>query len=465
MSRYIVFAVSSLSLLLVSISGTSVAVAFPVITNEFNIALVLAGWILSVNQLAATAIMPLAGKAGDIFGGKKTFLISLAVFIIGSLFCAVSPNIYFLIAARFFQALGGGSFLPLATAIVSDQFPNSRQQAIGLFSSIFPIGMIIGPNIGGWLVDVYGWRSIFWLNIPLGAAVFIAAFFLLKEDKKGQGRLDLLGAGLFSGMLSAFIIALTQISNTDSSSSWTIVGVLFAVAVALGVFFFRHEAKADNPVIDLQMLRERPFFAANVFNLLYGMAVLGVMSFIPLYATSIFGMSILESGFILTPRSIGTIAASFVTSIFLPKWGYRWPMLVGTATAILSVILLGMEPAGISIFGTHLSGTAVLIIIMFISGVAMGITAPAANNACIELLPTRVATITGVRGMFRQSGSAISIAVTTVVLQNFSTIGRGFTVVFYGLAVILILSVPFIFAMPASCKTPPPAMKESQPAS
>jgi len=454
MSRYIVFVVSSLSLLLVSISGTSVSVAFPVITTELSAPLVLAGWVLSVNQLAGTAIMPLAGKAGDMFGGKKTFLISLAVFTIGSLFCAVSPNIYFLIAARFIQALGAGSFLPLATSIVSDQFPNSRQQAIGLFSSIFPIGMIIGPNIGGWLVEAYGWRSVFWLNLPLGAAVFIAAFFLLKEDNKREGQLDLIGAGLFTGMLSSFLIALTNIGNMESNSSLVVMGILFATSVVLGIFFFRHEARVKNPVIDMQLLRERPFFAANMFNLLSGMAALGVMSFIPLYAISIFGMSIQESGFILTPRSIGMIAASFVTSIFLPKWGYRWPMLIGTAMAILSVILLGMEPTNISIFGTHLSSTVVLGFIMFISGVSMGISAPAANNACIELLPTRVATITGVRGMFRQSGGAISIAITTIVLQNYSNIGQGFKIVFYGLAALLAMSVPFIFAMPASCKTP-----------
>ncbi len=463
MSRYIVFAVSSLSLLLVSISGTSVSVAFPVIATELNASLILAGWVLSVNQLAATAIMPLAGKAGDIFGGKKTFLISIAVFTIGSLLSAISPNIYFLITARFIQALGAGSFLPLATSIVSDQFPNSRQQAIGLFSSIFPIGMIIGPNIGGWLVEAFGWRSVFWLNLPLGAAVFVAALFLLKEDKKGEGQLDLTGAGLFTGMLSAFLIALTHIGNTASNSSWAVVGILLAAAAVLGILFFRHEARVKNPIIDLQMLRERPFFAANIFNLLYGMAVLGVMSFVPLYAISIFGMSTLQSGLILTPRSIGTIAASFVTSIFLPKWGYRWPMLIGTGIAVISVILLAMEPQGISVFGMSLSRTVVLVIILFISGVAMGITAPAANNACIELLPTRVATITGVRGMFRQSGSAISIAVTTVALQNFSNIGQGFKMVFYGLAAILVISVPFIFAMPASCVVTPSEGKNNQP--
>ena len=455
MSRYIVFAVGSLSFLLVSISGTSISVAFPVITQDLNASLILAGWVLSVNQLAGTAIMPLAGKAGEIFGTKKLFLIAIAVFTIGSLLCALSPNIYFLIAARLIQAIGAGAFMPLMAAIASDLFPNSRQQAIGLFSSIFPIGMIIGPNIGGWLVEAYGWQSVFWLNIPLGAAVFIAMFFMLKETKKEGGKLDLTGAGLFTGMLSAFLIALSEIGNSGSESSWVVVGILLAAGVIMGIFFLRHEGKVKDPIIDLQMLKERPFLAANIFNFLYGMAVLGLMSFIPLFATSFYGMSVFDSGLVLTPRSVGMIAASLVTSMMLPKWGYRWPMLTGGGLTIVCMALLGLEAMGISIFGAGVSATVTLFIVMFISGLAMGIIAPAANNACIELLPTRVATITGVRGMFRQSGSAVSIAVTTLLLQNFSEVGRGFTWVFYGMGVILIISMPFIFAMPKGCVTPP----------
>ena len=453
MSRYFVFAVGSLSFLLVSISGTSISVAFPVITQDLNASLILAGWILSVNQLAGTAIMPLMGKAGDIFGAKKMFLISTAVFTIGSLFSALAPNIYFLIAARFIQAIGGGGFLPLMTAIASDLFPNSRQQAIGLFSSIFPIGMIIGPNIGGWLVEAYGWRSVFWLNIPLGVVVFIAMAFMLKETKKEGGQLDLTGTGLFSGMLSAFLIALSEIGNDD----WLVVGILLAVGIIMGVIFFRHESRTKNPVIDLQMLKEKPFFAANVFNFLYGAAVLGLMGFIPLFATSVFKMSVLESGLILTPRSIGMIAASLVTSMMLPKWGYRWPMLTGASITVICMAMLGLEAAGISTFGGGISGTWTLIIIMFISGMAMGIIAPAANNACIELLPNRVATITGVRGMFRQSGSAVSIAVTALMLERFINVGQGFMWVFYGMAGILVISIPFIFAMPKACVNPTPS--------
>lgn len=453
MTRYIVFALGSLTFLLVAISATSVSVAFPNITADFNVSLILAAWVLSVNQLAATAIMPLAGKAGELFGTKRCFLISIAVFTIGSLLSAIAPNIYFLIGARFIQALGAGGFLPLVTAIVSDLFPNSRQQAIGLFSSIMPVGMIIGPNIGGWLVEVYGWRSVFWLNIPLGVIVFIATLFLLKESKKEGGQLDLVGAGLFSGTLSAFLIGLSQVGHAETTTSWVVAGILFAAAVVMGILFFRHEGKTKNPIVDLQIFKEKPFFAANAFNLLYGAAVIGVMSFIPLYAISIFGMSTFESGLILTPRSIGMIVASIVTSMMLPKWGYRWPMLVGVGGMVIGTVLLGLELTSVNIFGLEIGSTAILVFIMFITGAAMGIIAPAANNACIDLMPTRVATITGVRGMFRQTGAAVSIAVASMVLENFSDMGTGFMVVFYGLTVVLILSIPFVFAMPRAGTT------------
>jgi EmrB/QacA subfamily drug resistance transporter len=451
MTRYFVFVATALSLLLVAISGTSVSVAFPQITAEFNASIILAGWVLSVNQLAGTVIMPLAGKAGDIFGGKRTFLVSIAVFTLGSLFSAIAPNVELLIAARFIQAIGAGSFLPLATAIVSEYFPDSRQQAIGLFSSVFPIGMIAGPNIGGWLVESFGWRSVFWLNLPLGVIVFIFALVILKPNKSLGGKLDITGAGLLTGMLSAFLVALSEIGSSRDTTSWIIFSVLMAFTAVLFYLFLRHARKTKDPIIDMEVLKGKPFQASNYFNMLYGAAVLGVMSFVPLYATSVLGMSTLASGLILTPRSVGQLLSSFVTSIKLPNWGYRWPMLIGTGVAIISLILLGLELSDIGIFGMRFSGALLLGIFMFSTGLGSGAVAPAANNACIELMPHRIATITGVRGMFRQSGSAISIAISAMVLENFSY-NTGFRIVFLGLAVILAFSIPLIFAMPRSAK-------------
>jgi MFS family permease len=125
-------------------------------------------------------------------------------------------------------------------------------------------------------------------------------------------------------------------------------------------------------------------------------------------------------------------------------------MVTGTGFIVLGLLLFGLEPSGISIFGIQLSGAFIIGAVLFLIGAGMGITAPAANNACIDLMPERIGTITGVRGMFRQSGSAISIAVTAVVLDYIPDMGRGFMVVYYGLAIIMMMTVPVIFAMPKS---------------
>jgi EmrB/QacA subfamily drug resistance transporter len=451
-TRYFIFGITSLSFLLVAISSTTVSVAFPDITTEFNVSLILAGWVLGINQLMATAFMPLGGKAGEIWGVKRVYLVSIAVFTIGSLICAVAPNIWILIAGRFLQAIGLGTILPLATVIVSDAFPNNRQQVIGLFTSILPVGNIIGPNIGGWMVESFGWRSTFWLNIPLGFIVIFITMKLIKSRRGEGGRLDLPGTAYFTGGLSAFLVALSSIGDAQSGGSWLIPAALLITAVIFIAAFYRRESRVKNPMIDLTFIKTSPFLAANVFNLLYGTAMLGVMSFIPLFATSVYGMSTMASGVILTPRSAGMLIASIVTSILLPKWGYRGPMLAGTVICVLSLVLLGLKPSDITVINTQFSSAIVVGAILFLAGAGMGIIAPAANNACIDLLPERIGTITGLRGMFRQSGSAISIALTALMLEVIPDISLGFTVVFYSLAVVMLITVPVIFMMPKSAR-------------
>jgi Na+/melibiose symporter-like transporter len=230
-----------------------------------------------------------------------------------------------------------------------------------------------------------------------------------------------------------------------------IFGVLMALALVLGYLFLKHERTSKEPIIDLAVLKGRPFQAANYFNLIYGVSILGVMAFIPFYATSVLGMSTLASGLILTPRSVGQMVSSIVTSMMLPKWGYRRPMLIGTILAIVCLILMGFEFSGAALAGLTLSAPLLLGTFMFFSGLGSGMVAPASNNACIELMPNRVATITGVRGMFRQMGSGLCIAISAMVLENFE-ISTGFRIVFFGLAILLVLSLPFIFAMPRSAE-------------
>lgn len=455
MTRYLVYGLVSTVLLLGSLGATSVSVAFPVIMTSFNTTLIVAGWVLSVNQLIGTAAMPVAGKASDIFGRKSIFLVSLSLFTVGSLLCALAPNIGALIFFRAIQAVGIGGLMPASAGIVADYFPNARQQAVGFFTSILPIGQIIGPNLGGWLVEGFGWRMIFWINVPLGIAALVASALLLRKGPREEMSLDLAGTGLFSGSLFALMVGLSEIGDQEMGTPTSLIVILFAASVGLMVLFVLHEKKVKNPIIDMAILTKKPFLAANIYNFIYGACVLGIASLIPLYGVSIYSLSTLQSGLILTPRSIGMILMSTMTSVSLVRWGYRWPMLFGTITTLVSFLLLGAEFTHINIASIHLGSMALLLGFMSLLGLGMGTAAPAANNACIELMPDRVATIIGIRGMFRQCGGAISIVLASLVLHNAKSMTSGFHVVFFGSFLLMTLAIPCIFLMPRSCQVPP----------
>ncbi|MFC2018387.1 MFS transporter [Chloroflexota bacterium] len=453
MSKYLVFAIVALSLLLSAISSTSVAVAFPIITSSFETSLVMAGWVLSIYRLVVTVAMPLSGKASDLFGRKLVFITSMSLFTIGSLLCAIAPNIQLLILFRFIQAAGGGGFMPSAAGMVAEAFPKSRQRAIGLFTSIFPIGMIIGPNLGAWMTQAFGWRSIFWFNVPLGIVILIAAAFILRPGQRVKGHFDLLGAGLFAGSLFSVMAGLSTIKSGVDGTSWLLPGLLFLAGIVLLITFVRHERRSKSPIIDFAVIKTRPFIAVNIYNFIFGSFSLGLMSFIPLYAVSVYSMSLISSGLILTSRSVGVIIASAVTSVFLARWGYRRPMLIGTTIVALILFLLGLQSPGMNIMGIQLSSTVLLTLIMLLAGVGIGIASPAANNACIELMPERVSTIVGMRGLFRNSAGALSVAIVSLLLQSIGDMARGFTIVFFALGVVMLTSIPLIFAMPRGPRT------------
>lgn len=451
MSKYLIFATIGLMLILVGISGTTVSVAFPVITSSLNASLVQAGWILSIYTLVNIVAMSLVGKVSDVFGRKSVFVICLLLYTVGSMLCAIAPNIQLLIFFRVIQAMGGGGQFPVATGIIAEAFPERRQQFIGLTSSIFPIGQIIGPNIGGWLVTAFGWRSIFWFNVPLGIVISVLSIFLIKPVAREEGHIDLVGAVLLTGSLFSLVIGIGQMGNSGHSESkvlWIFAGLLLATAVALLCLLIRHISRADDPIIDWEVLKGRPFLAANIYNFVFGACFFGILSFTPLYAVSIYSMSTLRSGLIMTPWSVGMMMAAAVTSFFLLRWGYRKPMIVGSAMVVAGLSLLAIESQGIHILEVQLSSAALLVGITFLLGIGIGVAMPAANNACIELMPQRVAGITGVRAMFRNIGGTLSIAIISLLLNNVSNMARGFTVAFFGLATVMFIASPFIFRMP-----------------
>jgi len=454
MRRYLIFGSAGLSLLMFSIDSTVVAVAFPHFIKDLDTNVLWAAWTISIYLVAITSVMPLMGKLSDSLGRKPVFLASLILFTTSSLACGLAPNIYSLVVFRFLQGIGGASFLPTAAGIVSDQFPEHRERAIGLFTTIFPIGGIIGPNLGGWIVSQYSWRYIFYINLPIGMGLIPLIMILLKDSTiLSRPHIDFVGSAFFFGTILFLMLGLNLITEGFSISSLLLTVLFLTVSFSFLYLFFRHEKKESNPILDMVLLRSKPFLAANLYNMIVGAGVLGIFSFIPFYATSVHKLSALASGMILTPRSLAVIPASAVTSFLLKRWGYRWPMVSGLIIVSLSTILLGGEGFQLlRMIGYHLGVAEILAILMMVTGIGIGIALPASNNACIELMPEKVATIVGLRGMFRSVGGAFGISLITMILHLSSTPANGFRTIFIIFGLGLLLTIPLVFLMPKGKK-------------
>jgi EmrB/QacA subfamily drug resistance transporter len=431
------------------INTNAVAVAFPDITSYFGISLVTAGWVLNSYLLVFTVAAVLVGKIGDMYGRKRTFLTCAVLFVVGSGLSSIAQSVEFLIFFRLIQGIGGGGLVPTAVGIMADIFPRSRQKAVGISISISNMGGIIGPTIGALLVTSLGWRSIFWINVPLGALACIPIIFLLKSNPGVKSRIDLAGAGLFAVVLSLVLIGITQIKVENSPIQWLVVAVLILGGIGVGYLFVRHETRTAEPFIEMELLRSKPFAAANLYNLIFGACTHGLTSFIPLFAVTVYGMTTVESGLVLSVRSVGAIAATVLISIFMVRWGYRKPILIGSILTATGIIFMGLEPGPWEVLGGASSNLVILCLLGLTMGIGFGISSPGFVNACIDLMPEKGATVTGMGSMFRQYGAAINIAVTTLLVQSAGDMAFGFKVAFMAMGILALCSIPLVWVIPS----------------
>jgi EmrB/QacA subfamily drug resistance transporter len=453
MRRYLVFATASLGLLMYAIDSTVVAVAFPHIVRDLGTNLLWAGWTISIYYIGVTTAMPLAGNLSDSFGRKKVFVISLIIFTVSSLVCGLAPNIYMLIVFRFLQGIGGASFLPTASGIATDHFPEDRERVIGLLSSVFNAGSIIGPNLGGWIVSRYSWRYVFYINLPIGVGLIALMMVLLNTPKiSSRPHVDIAGASYFSGSILFLMFGLNLIGESFAFHSLLSAGILLSLSFSCVLLFLRQEKKESKPILDTVLLKSKPFLAANLLNMIVGAGFFGLFATVPLYATSVYKLSTLVSGMILTPRSLGVIFASVATSFLLKRWGYRQPLVLGLAIVSCATILLAPGLPLLRIMAFRWGIIETLAFLILFCGIGAGIVNPAANNACIELMPEKVATIVGLRGMFRTVGGALGISLITFILHLSSNPLNGFSFIFIFFGLALSCVIPLAFMLPTGKK-------------
>ena len=440
--RRLIFAIVSIALFMSSVDQTIVATALPAIQRELHARINLTSWTITIYALGQVLVMPLAGKMSDHYGRKKVLLIAVVVFTVASLSCGVANNIYELIALRAVQAIGGGAFMPSATGIVSDQFGKDRDRALGMFSSIFPIGGIVGPILGGVFVDEWSWRGIFLINVPIGVVLLVLAIkFIPHREPKATSQTDVRGVLLLGLAILSAMLGITYLGSGRTQFYSPVFLLCEAVALFTTWLFIRHTKHHSAPFIPARFLLGRDFGVMNLINFLYGAAVLGFATLVPLYAEQRYGLHALAAGSLLSARAIGMISMAGLAVLALRRTGYRLPMIIGFVATAAGLLAMAASPQGLSPYVWLALGAGV-------TGIGMGISQPGSSNATLQLAPDHVAAIAGLRGMFRQSGGIMAVAITTTILARSSDPGIAQAHVLLIFAVLLIAALPLILLVP-----------------
>jgi len=395
---------------------------------------------------------PLAGKVSDVLGRRRVFMFCVITFTLSSLLCGLAPNVGVLIVFRALQAIGGGGLVPSAIGIIADEYRGHRAQAIGLISSVMPIGSLVGPNLGGLLLETWGWRAMFFVNLPIGILLIVGSVFLLgvgeRQPVRRRLHVDAVGLLQFTGAIVALMYGMTLIANDPEQARNPLVWSLFAISIVAAAAFVYHVHETPDAVMDYRLLARSPFLAANAYNFLFGAVTMGFYSFIPYYAVVKYGLTPFQSAAVLTPRAAVVTVTSMLASLYVKRLGYRVPMLLGMLFVGLTFVLMAQGWSSVQVGGVAVQGFWLLAVIIAIGGFGMGLANPASNNASIDQAPDKAASITGIRGMFRLAGGTISISCVVLALSLFSDQAAGLDTIFLVFAAILLVSVPLVLMIP-----------------
>lgn len=447
--RVAIFSVVAMALLMSSLDGTIVATALHAIQHGLNASINWTSWVITAYSVGMVLALSLAGKLTVRFGRRRFFLAAVVVFAGASLCCGLAQNIYLLIALRAVQAAGGAGFTPSATGIITENFGQARDKAVGLFGSIFPIGSMIGPVFGGLFVSYWSWRGIFFVNVPIGILLIIFCLRYVPRDpdpdpdRDGRARrpLDLTGMALLGVGTLALMLGISYLGEAGASASSPFF-VAPMVAGLLGLALFgRHIRRVRDPFIPPRLITGRGFAAVNVVNILYGGAVAGMLALVPLYAVNRYHISALGSGTLLTAEGIAVIVASSLAAMGLRRTGYRWPLYIGSVCIAIGIAGLAIHPAALSPFA-WLAISACLI------GLGGGISSPASRNAGLQLAPDQSAPLAALRSTGRQVGQIAAVSITTAIIAASAAPGQLQAAVFVAFAVLLLACLPVIARVP-----------------
>jgi EmrB/QacA subfamily drug resistance transporter len=398
--------------LLFGLDRTVVYLAVPKIIGDFGISVSTAAWIATGYIISNAVFVPVFGKLGDLFGNRVIYLWSFAGFIVVSMFAGLSWNFGSLVALRIVQGLVGAAIYPTAMSLIAKSFTDTkaRAQALGIWSSSFAVSAVIGPLLGGYLVDNFSWRAVFYINLPIGIVGLLMTLAFLPHDKpEERGAFDWFGAVLLSGVISSMVLVLDQ----GQVWGWTAMNSLLCYlgTVVFGVLVYVWETRHTHPIIDFDLFKNPTIVSVLVVSFVSFGGMMGAMFLLPIFTQTFLGLDATQSGLMLMPMAltlpIFAPLGAWLSNVFHPRYTVSLGMVVGAAGLFM---LRNLDPAM-----TSLDFVPALMLL----GAGLGLGMAPLTNASTTAVPLhQVGMSAGLLNLTRNVGGAFGIALFGTLLNN-----------------------------------------------
>jgi EmrB/QacA subfamily drug resistance transporter len=408
----LILAICCASIVVVVMDISIINVALPAIRADLHASMSGLQWTVDAYTLVMASFLLLAGSTADRIGRRRIFQIGLAAFGLGSLLCSLAPSIGWLIAARAVQAVGGTMLNPVAMAIIAQAFPDrvGRARAIGVFGSMSGLSLALGPILGGALVDGFGWRSVFWINVPIVlAALVLTRLFVPASRAPRARRFDPVGQGLVTVLLGCVVYAIIE-SHTLGWSSPVILGLLVIAVLAL-IGLLSYEPRRADPLLELHLFRSVPFSSAIVMAV-FALCGFGAFLFVTqLYLQNVRGLSAFTAGLCLLPVGALIILLSPFTGRMVGGRGPRLPLVIaGTALALGAGASLWLRPS---------TPLIAVLAIYLLFGIFLGTVNPPITNTAVSGMPSSMTGLAAsVASAGRQTGTTLGVAIAGTLVGS-----------------------------------------------
>jgi EmrB/QacA subfamily drug resistance transporter len=403
--RTLILAICCMSLFIVGLDNTIVNVALPSMQRELHASVSGLQWIVAAYTLVLASLLMLSGSTADRVGRRRTFQVGLALFTLGSLLCSLAPSLGALIGFRMVQAIGGSMLNPVAMSIITNTFTErtERARAIGIWGGVVGLSLALGPVVGGVLVSSVGWRSIFWVNIPVGLAAIALTAIFVPESKAPHARPpDPVGQLLVMITLGSVVYA--AIEGPDRGWTSPLIVGCFALGVLAGAGFVGYERRRSEPLLDLRFFASAPFSGATIIAVSSFAGLGGFLLLNTIYLQDVRGYSALHAGLYMLPMAAMTAICSPLSGRIVGARGPRLPLVVAGLAITASALSLTR-------LVDHTS-TRSLIISYLVFGLGFGVVnAPITNTAMAGMPRTQAGVAAAVASTSRQVGQTVGVAV------------------------------------------------------